>query len=178
VSLLSALVFSIGPALVDAGIGLVFFAASFDAWFGLVIGLTLCVYIGMTALLTGWRIQWRRRLNELEGAATGRAVDSLMNFETVKYYGAESVETAVYGKALTDVQWADWCAQTSLVLLNAVQNGVMTLGLFAGCLLCVIRVKDGVLTVGDFVLFLTYLTQLYAPLNLLGTYYRSIQVRG
>jgi len=105
-----------------------------------------------------------------------QAVDSLLNFETVKYYGAEKYEVNRFRKAILDYQGADWKSQASLVLLNTVQNITITIGLLSGTLLAANQVVKGILTVGDFTLFLTYLIQLYAPLNWLGTYYRTIQV--
>jgi len=112
---------------------------------------------------------------DTDNDARQKAVDSLLNFETVKYYGNEGYEVNRYRSAILAYQEADWKSQASLVALNTMQNVVITGGLLAGTLLAAYEVINGVLTVGDFTLFLTYMTQLYAPLNWLGTYYRTIQ---
>ena len=175
VALLNSIIFNIVPTFVDIGIACVFFIVSFDIWFGYVVFLTMVYFIAITVLITRWRTKYRRAMNELENKATAKAVDSLLNFETVKYFGAESYEVAQYDSAFLSYQWADWLVQSSLYFLNTFQNIVITLGLLVGSSLCVRRVLDGYLTVGDFVLYLAYITQLYVPLNWLGTYYRTIQ---
>ena len=104
-----------------------------------------------------------------------QAVDSLINFETVKYYGAEKFEVRRYDESLTKKLDRQYTSQVALQMLNSVQAVIVNLGLLAGCLLCASYIARGDLSVGDFVLFSTYVVQLYAPLNFLGTYYRMIQ---
>ena len=114
-------------------------------------------------------------MNLKDNDARTKAVDSLLNFETVKYYNAERFEENRYNQAILEYQHCQWKTQASLNVINTAQNLCITLGLVSGTFLCAYRVTQGVLQVGDFVLFVTYLTQLYGPLNYLGTLYFAIQ---
>lgn len=125
--------------------------------------------------ITEWRTKYRREMNEKDNRAKAKAVDSLLNFETVKYYSGEDFEVERLDDAIKDYQNCEWETIASLALLNTAQNSVITAGLLAGTLYCGKLVVDGSLGVGDFVLFVTYTTQLYIPLNYFGTYYRMIQ---
>ena len=174
-NLLSYLLFNIAPTLVDIAIAVVFFVIAFDAWFGLIVFTTMLSYILFTIHITEWRTKFRRDMNERDNAARAKAVDSLLNFETVKYYGAESYEVDRFNSAIEGYQEAEWRSLASLNVLGSGQNAIITTGLLVGASLCAYRVTQGVLTVGDFVLFCTYILQLYAPLNFFGTYYRMIQ---
>ena len=174
-NLLSYILFNIGPTLVDIGIAIIYFIVAFDVWFGLIVFATMLGYILFTISVTEWRTKFRRDMNERDNAARAKAVDSLLNFETVKYYGAEAYEVERFNAAVEGYQEAEWKSLASLNVLGSGQNAIITVGLLAGALLCAYRVTEGVLTVGDFVLFCTYLLQLYAPLNFFGTYYRMIQ---
>uniref|UniRef100_A0A667H2G9 ATP-binding cassette sub-family B member 6 n=1 Tax=Lynx canadensis TaxID=61383 RepID=A0A667H2G9_LYNCA len=129
----------------------------------------------LTIVVTEWRTKFRRAMNLQENATRARAVDSLLNFETVKYYNAEGYEVDRYREAIVNYQDLEWKSNASLVLLNQTQNLVIGLGLLAGSLLCAYFVSEQKLQVGDFVLFGTYIIQLYMPLNWFGTYYRMIQ---
>nr|XP_058156077.1 ATP-binding cassette sub-family B member 6 isoform X2 [Dasypus novemcinctus] len=129
----------------------------------------------LTIVVTEWRTKFRRAMNTQENTTRARAVDSLLNFETVKYYGAEGYEVERYREAIIKYQGLEWKSNASLVLLNQTQNLVIGLGLLAGSLLCAYFVTEQKLQVGDFVLFGTYIIQLYMPLNWFGTYYRMIQ---
>jgi ATP-binding cassette subfamily B (MDR/TAP) protein 6 len=174
-NLLSYILFNIGPTLVDIGIAIIFFVVAFDVWFGLIVFTTMLCYILFTICVTEWRTKFRRDMNERDNAARAKAVDSLLNFETVKYYGAEAYEVNRFNTAIEGYQDAEWKSLASLNVLGSGQNVIITSGLLFGALLCAYRVTQGVLTVGDFVLFCTYILQLYAPLNFFGTYYRMIQ---
>jgi hypothetical protein len=174
-SLLSYLAFNILPVFVDIAFAVVYFIFAFDASIALIVFVTMLLYIFFTIWITEWRTKFRREMNDLDTASRGRAVDSLLNFETVKYFGNEKWEVEEYDKAIRRYQVADWKSSSSLNLLNSAQNAVITLGLLAGLLLCAKRVIDHQLSVGDFVAFITYLLQLYQPLNWFGTYYRVIQ---
>lgn len=174
-NLLSYLLFNILPTLVDIGVAIVFFVVAFDGWFGLIVFTTMLGYILFTIYITEWRTKFRRDMNERDNAARAKAVDSLLNFETVKYYGAERYEVERFNTAIEGYQEAEWKSLASLNVLGSGQNAIITLGLLAGASLCAYRVTQGLLTVGDFVLFCTYILQLYAPLNFFGTYYRMIQ---
>ncbi|XP_040842472.1 ATP-binding cassette sub-family B member 6, mitochondrial isoform X2 [Ochotona curzoniae] len=173
--LLSYLVFNILPTLADIIIGIIYFSTFFNAWFGLIVFLCMSLYLFLTILVTEWRAKFRRSMNTQENATRARAVDSLLNFETVKYYNAESYEVGRYQEAIIKYQDLEWKSNASLVLLNQTQNLVIGLGLLAGSLLCAYFVSEEKLQVGDFVLFGTYIIQLYMPLNWFGTYYRMIQ---
>ncbi|KAM6178687.1 ATP-binding cassette sub-family B member 6 isoform 1-T1 [Rhynchocyon petersi] len=173
--LLSYLVFNIIPTLVDIVIGIIYFSMFFNAWFGLIVFLCMSLYLILTIVVTEWRAKFRRAMNTQENATRARAVDSLLNFETVKYYNAESYEVERYREAIIKYQSLEWKSSASLVLLNQTQNLVIGLGLLSGSLLCAYFVTEQKLQVGDFVLFGTYIIQLYMPLNWFGTYYRMIQ---
>ncbi|KAJ3342909.1 Homocysteine S-methyltransferase 1 [Gonapodya sp. JEL0774] len=175
VSLLSYILFNIFPVFADIIIACGVFLVAFDWSIALVVFLTMSLYIVFTVIITEWRTSFRREMIDLDNATRTRSVDSLLNFETVKYYGNEAYEVNEYEKAIVAYQAADWKSSASLTVLNTSQNAIITLGLLAGCLLCAREVVDGMLTVGDFVMFLTYITQLYGPLNWFGTYYRMIQ---
>ena len=112
---------------------------------------------------------------DLDNASRATAVDSLLNFETVKYYNNEDFEIKKFRDAIIKYQEADWKASASLNVLNTAQNATITIGLLVGCLLCANRIVDQRMNLGDFVLFMTYIVQLYQPLNWFGTYYRVIQ---
>ena len=174
-NLLSYLLFSIAPTLVDIAVAIIYFVVAFDAWFGIIVFTTMLAYILFTIHITEWRTKFRRVMNERDNAARAKAVDSLLNFETVKYYGAEGYEVRRFNAAIEGYQEAEWKSLASLNVLSSGQNVVITVGLLVGASLCAYRVTQGVLSVGDFVLFCTYILQLYAPLNYFGTYYRMIQ---
>ena len=153
-----------------------FFITAFNWWFGLIVFLTMVLYIASTILITEWRTKFQRRMNLADNETRARSVDSLLNFETVKYYGAENYEVDCYREAILNYQKEEWNSMITLNILNTVQNVIVCLGLAVGSLLCAYLVvyHDG-LTVGDYVLFASYIIQLYVPLNWFGTFYRAIQ---
>ena len=175
-NLLNYILFSIVPTIVDIIVAIGFFVTAFNKWFGLIVFLTMSSYIAATILVTEWRTKFQRRMNLADNAQKARSVDSLLNFETVKYYGAEAYEVDSYRKAIIDFQVQEWKSMITLNILNTLQNIIVCSGLLAGSLLCLHMVvsKQG-LTVGDYVLFASYIIQLYVPLNWFGTYYRAIQ---
>ncbi|XP_042321821.1 ATP-binding cassette sub-family B member 6 isoform X2 [Sceloporus undulatus] len=174
-NLLSYIVFSIFPTVADIIIAIVYFTMTFSAWFGLIIFICMILYLGLTIIMTEWRTKYRRDMNTRDNEAKSRAVDSLLNFETVKYYNAENYEATRFNDAIKKYQVSEWKVNASLALLNQTQNLVIGLGLLAGSLLCAYYVTKKKLHVGDYVLFGTYIIQLYTPLNWFGTYYRMIQ---
>lgn len=174
-SLLSYILFQIVPTIVDILVALVFFGAVFNGWFALIVFLTMSFYIAATVIVTEWRTKFRREMNEKENITKAAAVDSLLNFETVKYYNNESFEVTRYQDKIMNYQSAQWMSLVTLNVLNISQSVIITGGLLAGMLYCGKLVVEGKLTVGDFVLFITYVRQLYTPLNFFGTYYRLIQ---
>lgn len=174
-TLVSYIWFSIVPVIVDILIAVVYFMVEFDVYFGLIVLLTMVLYLLLTVVLTEWRTKFRRNAIELENATNTRAVDSLLNFETVKYFANEQFESQSFDSAVRQQQRADLVSQYSLRLLNTVQNLIITMGMLGGGLYCFRRISDGVMDVGDFVLFVAYLLQLYQPLNWFGTYFRMVQ---
>lgn len=174
-SLLSYIVFSIFPTIADIVISIIYFITYFNAWFGLIIFVCMALYLTLTIIITEWRTKYRRDMNQQDNNAKSKAVDSLLNFETVKYYNAESYEVSRFEDAILKYQVSEWKTQASLAFLNQTQNLIIGSGLLAGSLLCAYFVTEGKFQVGDFVLFGTYIIQLYTPLNWFGTYYRMIQ---
>ncbi|XP_012938229.1 ATP-binding cassette sub-family B member 6, mitochondrial [Aplysia californica] len=178
-SLLNYLVFQIFPTIADIIIAIVYFVTFFNYLFGIIVFISMAFYLAATFIVTEWRTKYRRLMNLKDNEANAKAVDSLLNFETVKYYGASDWEKERYTGAVLEYQSFEWKSTASLNLLNLAQNFVNSVGLAAGSLLCawavVHSINDLKLTVGDYVLFGTYLAQLYVPLNWLGTYYRMIQ---
>ncbi|XP_038044684.1 ATP-binding cassette sub-family B member 6, mitochondrial-like isoform X1 [Patiria miniata] len=174
-SLLSYIIFQIVPTIADIVVAIVYFITAFNAWFGLIVLVTMTFYIAATIAVTEWRTKYRREMNLGDNKMKQKAVDSLLNFETVKYYGNEDFEVSVYDESITSYQRSEWKSIASLVLLNSAQNIIITSGLLVGSLLCAYYVSETKLTVGDYVLFASYIIQLYGPLNYFGTYYRMIQ---
>ncbi|MCI4393517.1 hypothetical protein PGIGA_G00158300 [Pangasianodon gigas] len=169
------IVFSIFPTIADIIIAIIYFISNFNAWFGLIIFICMALYLTFTIIITEWRTKYRRDMNTLDNNAKAKAVDSLLNFETVKYYNAEDYEVGRFEEAILKYQSLEWLTNASLALLNQTQNLIIGLGLLAGSLLCAHFVTEGKFQVGDYVLFGTYIIQLYTPLNWFGTYYRVIQ---
>nr|CAD7263898.1 unnamed protein product [Timema shepardi] len=175
-NLLNYILFSIVPTIVDILIAVIYFVSSFNGWFGLIVFTTMLLYIVATIMITEWRTKFQRSMNLADNAQKARSVDSLLNFETVKYYGAEDYEVECYREAILNYQTEEWKALITLNILNTLQNIIVCGGLLAGSLLCVHMVASHQgLTVGDYVLFSSYIIQLYVPLNWFGTYYRAIQ---
>ncbi|VVC89220.1 unnamed protein product [Leptidea sinapis] len=175
-NLLSYILFSILPTLVDIIVAVVYFVTQFNAWFGLIVFSTMIFYIIATIAVTEWRTKFQRRMNLADNEQKARSVDSLLNYETVKYYGAESYEVVSYKDAIVSYQKEEFKSLLTLNMLNTMQNVIICTGLLAGSLLAVsmvVRTKE--LTVGDYTLFASYIVQLYVPLNWFGTYYRAIQ---
>ncbi|CAO3673079.1 unnamed protein product [Umbelopsis ramanniana] len=175
VQLLSQILLSIFPTLLDIGIAVIFFALTFTFSFGLIVFTTMAIYIYVTIAITEWRTKFRRAMIDADNDVRTKAVDSLLNFETVKYYGAEGYELERYSNAVAKYQKADWKTLSSLTILNLTQSVVITLGLLAGNLLCAYEVTRGRMSLKEFITFNTYIMQLYTPLNFFGTYYRMIQ---
>ncbi|CAG8454293.1 2138_t:CDS:10 [Diversispora eburnea] len=169
VSILSSVIFNIIPTLVDIVIAIVIFTIAFDLFFGMIVFATMSLYIVSTIIMTDWRTKYRRLTNLLDNNMEAKAVDSLLNYETVKLYAAEPFE------AILDYQSADQKSNFTLYILNTAQNLIIQCGLLAGCILCASRISKGEMNVGDFVMYLTYILQLYGPLNWFGNYYRVIQ---
>uniref|UniRef100_A0A8C3A141 ATP-binding cassette sub-family B member 6 n=1 Tax=Cyclopterus lumpus TaxID=8103 RepID=A0A8C3A141_CYCLU len=167
-SLLSYIVFSIIPTMADIGISIIYFITYFNAWFGLIVFVCMALYLTLTIIITEWRTKYRRDMNLQDNNAKSKAVDSLLNFETVKYYNAENYEVGRFEDAILKYQVSEWKTQASLAFLNQTQNIIIGSGLLAGSLLCAYFVTEEssrILSsqIGDFVLFGTYIIQLYTP---------------
>jgi ABC-type transport system involved in Fe-S cluster assembly fused permease/ATPase subunit len=163
------------PTLVEVALvaGVLFF--QFDWRYVLVILVTVTVYMAFTYYATEWRIEIRRRMNESDTEANTKAIDSLLNYETVKYFGAEAREAQRYDRSMERYEHASVRSYTSLAVLNAGQAVIFTFGLGAVMVMCVIGVRRGTHTVGDFVLINAMMIQLYQPLNFMGMVYREIK---
>lgn len=169
------LLFNIAPTAIELiAVGVIFYL-NFGWELVAATAFTVIAYILVTRWITEWRTKLRREMNDLDGQALHRAVDSLLNFETVKYFGAEAREEARYSQAATAYATAAAKSENSLALLNVVQS-VITNSLMAGAMIFTVwGWSQGRLTVGDLVLVNTYLMQLFRPLDLLGWVYRSIR---
>ena len=148
---------------------------SFDWRYVATISLTVAAYLTYTTIATNWRIGIRRSMNESDTDANTKAIDSLLNFETVKYFGAEEREAARYDKAMARYERMSVRTYVSLAVLNAGQALIFTLGLIAVLEMCVVEIRGGHKTVGDFVLINLMMLQLYQPLNFMGMVYRDIK---
>src|SRR5215470_7870857 len=147
----------------------------FDWRYVVVITITVALYMWYTYLATEWRIGIRRKMNESDSDANTKAIDSLLNYETVKYFGAEERETVRYDRSMVRYERASVEAYVSLAVLNAGQAAIFTLGLTVTMGLCVFGIRDGTHTVGDFVMINAMMIQLYQPLNFMGMVYREIK---
>ncbi|MBC7906769.1 MAG: ABC transporter ATP-binding protein/permease, partial [Rhodospirillaceae bacterium] len=173
--LLNFMLFNILPTLLEIGLVTVILWTLYDARFALVTFGTIAIYIAYTLAVTEWRTQFRRTMNETDSEASTKAIDSLLNFETVKYFGNEEHEASRYDKALSRYEQAAVKSKVTLSLLNIGQGAIIAVGLTAVMIMAGQGVVDGTMTVGDFVLVNSYLVQLYLPLNFLGFVYREIK---
>jgi ATP-binding cassette subfamily B protein len=174
-SLISYSLYSILPTLVEMGLVIGFFILHYDIWFAAITGCALVGYIVFTIVVTEWRTHFRRRMNELDSRANQKAIDSLLNFETVKYFGNEEYEAQRYDENLRKYRTAAIRSQNSLSFLNFGQQTIIALGLILILWRATVGVVDGKLTLGDLVLVNTLMIQLYIPLNFLGVIYREIK---
>ncbi|MCF8470654.1 MAG: ABC transporter ATP-binding protein/permease [Parvibaculum sp.] len=167
--------FNIVPTIIELGLVCVILAYAFDIRYALVTGATVIFYIAFTFVVTEWRTRFRREMNDLDTEANTKAVDSLLNYETVKYFGNEEHETRRFNHSMSGYEHAAVKTATSLSLLNTGQTLIFSGGLTILMLMAAQGIAAGVLTVGSFVMINTYLIQLYMPLNMLGTVYREIR---
>ncbi|KZS98398.1 hypothetical protein SISNIDRAFT_448616 [Sistotremastrum niveocremeum HHB9708] len=172
--ILELLLFNIFPTIIDIIVALVFFYIYFDWVLALVIFFVMVAYVVASITLTTWRTRIRRQMNDQDVITRGIHTDCLLNYETVKYFGGEAHEAQRYADAIRAYQGFEYRVMLSLNLLNFVQNAIITTGLLVGSLIVAARVTQGVIDASDFVIFITYLAQLYGPLNSLGYIYRSI----
>jgi ABC-type transport system involved in Fe-S cluster assembly fused permease/ATPase subunit len=174
-SLISYSLYSVVPTLIEVALVLSILAVKFDVWFAGITLTALALYIVFTIGVTEWRTQYRRQANEFDSAAHTKAVDSLLNYETVKYFNNESFEAARYDTSLEALRRARLKAQTSLSLLNTGQQLIIAVALVGMLWRATEGVVDGRMTLGDLVMINAFMIQLYIPLNFLGVLYREIK---
>ncbi|WP_370272977.1 ABCB family ABC transporter ATP-binding protein/permease [Pseudooceanicola nitratireducens] len=173
--LLRFLLFSIGPLVLELlMVGVVLWLA-FDIWYLVVVAVVIWAYTWFTFKVTEWRVKLRKEMNDQDTDANQKAIDSLLNFETVKYFGAEGREAARYDRAMEGYESAALKTSYSLAFLNFGQSFLITGGLVAVMVMAALGVQDGRMSVGDFVMVNAYMIQITMPLNFLGSVYREIR---
>ncbi|MBY0427943.1 MAG: ABC transporter ATP-binding protein/permease, partial [Alphaproteobacteria bacterium] len=173
--LLTFMLFNILPTLIEIVLVCGILWALFNLWFALVTLVTIIGYIAFTLIITEWRTKYRREMNATNSEANSKSVDSLLNYETVKYFNNEGHEAARYEVALAKYERASIHSKVTLSLLNLGQAAIISIGLAMVMVMAGRGVVDHTMTVGDFVLVNTYLIQLYIPLNFLGFVYREMR---
>ena len=173
--LLRFLLFSIGPLVIELVLIGIVLAWVFDFSYLAVVVVTIGLYIWFTFKVTEWRVKIRKEMNDQDTDANQKAIDSLLNFETVKYFGAEEREANRYDAAMKGYEAAALKTSYSLAFLNFGQSLLITAGLVIVMVMAAIGVANGTLTVGDFVMVNAYMIQITMPLNFLGTVYREIR---
>ncbi len=174
-ALVSFTLYSIVPTLVEIGLVFAYLLSHYEIWFAVIVAASLAVYVAFTLLVTNWRTRFRREVNELDARASSNAVDSLLNFETVKYFNNEEFEARRYDATLALQERMTLRVQRSLNLLNGGQQAIIAVGLTLMLWRAALGVQRGALSIGDLVLVNAFLLQLYVPLNFLGVIYREIR---
>ena len=174
-SLVSYTLYSILPTLVEIALVLSILAWKYDKWFVIITLVALAAYIVWSVAVTEWRTGFRRAMNDLDSKANVRAVDSLLNYETVKYFGNEEYEAKRYDQSMARWEEAAVKSQTSLSLLNTGQSAIIAVAVTAIMWRATVGVANGSMTLGDLVLVNAFMIQLYIPLNFLGVLYREIK---
>ncbi len=174
-SLISYTLFNILPTLVEISLVLTYLVLHYDIWFSLITGVALVSYIVFTISVTDWRTKFRRSMNDLDSKANSKAIDSLINYETVKYFGNESYEASRYDVGLQQFEHAAVKSQTSLSVLNTGQSLIIATAVTLILWRAMEGVIAGTMTLGDLVAVNAFMIQLYAPLNFLGVIYREIK---
>ncbi|WP_311201857.1 ABCB family ABC transporter ATP-binding protein/permease [Sedimentimonas flavescens] len=173
--LLRFMLFSVGPLILELTMVAVLFAVLFDWRYAAVVIVTIAAYVTFTFKVTEWRVAIRRKMNEADTQANQKAIDSLLNFETVKYFGAEAREAKRYDASMAGYEQMAVKTGQSLAILNFGQSLIISVGLIAVMVMAAIEVQSGKLTVGDFVMVQAYMIQITMPLGFLGTVYREIR---
>ena len=173
--LLTFLLFNILPTLLEIGLVAAILFVKYNPWFAIITFATLVFYIAFTLVITEWRMVFRRSMNDKDSKANTRAIDSLINYETVKYFGNEKYEVSRYDEQMKDWETSAVKNQTSLAALNAGQSIIIAVGVTLLMLLAADEVVKGNMTVGDLVLVNVFMLQLYMPLHFLGFVYREIK---
>ncbi len=174
-TLLSYLLFSILPTIFQIALVCVILWRMFDIWLALATAGTVTLYLAYTLAVTEWRTKFRRQMNDTDSEANTKAIESLLNYETVKYFGNEAHEAARFDASLQRYERAAVRSQVSLSILNVGQALIISIGLTVVMAMAAQGIADGRHTLGDFVLVNTYLLQLYQPLNFFGFIYREIK---
>lgn len=174
-SLISYTLFNILPTLVEITLVLGYLVLHYDIWFSAITFVALVSYIVFTVLVTNWRTHFRRTMNDLDSKANTKAIDSLINYETVKYFGNEDYEARRYDEGLQRYESAAVRSQTSLSLLNTGQSLIIATAVTLILWRATVGVIAGTMTLGDLVLVNAFMIQLYIPLNFLGVIYREIK---
>ena len=173
--LLRFMLFNILPTLLEIAFVCGILWGLFSFWYAFITFISIVIYIAYTMVVTEWRLKWRREMNETDQRANSRAIDSLLNYETVKYFGNEDFEASKYDVALQKYERASVISKSSLSFLNIGQAFIIGVGLTLVVLMAGYDVENGKMSVGDFVMVNTFLMQLYIPLNFLGFVYREIK---
>ena len=174
-TLINFTLFSILPTLVEIALVSAILIARYDWTFIAITGFALALYIFTTVLITEWRTNFRRAMNELDSKANTRAIDSLLNYETVKYFGNEAFEARRYDDSMQRWEQAAVKSQTSLSLLNVAQSSIIAAAVTLIMWRATVGVVDGKMTIGDLVLVNAFMIQIYIPLNFLGVIYREMK---
>jgi ATP-binding cassette subfamily B protein len=174
-SLVSFTLYSILPTLVEIGLVFGYLLSHYESSFALIVAVSLALYITYTLTVTNWRTKFRRQVNELDAKASSRAVDSLLNFETVKYFNNEEYEARRYDTTLAEQERVAILAQQSLNVLNSGQQLIIAVGLTLMLWRASVGVSAGRLSIGDLVLVNAFMLQMYVPLNFLGVIYRELR---
>jgi ATP-binding cassette subfamily B protein len=173
--LLNFMLFNILPTLLEIGLVAAILLSRYSIWFSVIVFGTLGAYIMLTLIVTEWRMIFRRTMNDMDSKANTQAIDSLLNYETVKYFGNEAWETRRYDEHLKKWEFAAVRNQTSLALLNSGQSAIIAIGITLLLSLAANEVIQGTMTLGDLVLINAFMLQLYMPLHFLGFVYREIK---
>ncbi|MBK7547151.1 MAG: ABC transporter ATP-binding protein/permease [Rhodoferax sp.] len=174
-SLISYSLYSIIPTLIEVTLVLTLLAVKFDMWFAWITIIALVFYVSFTVTVTEWRTQFRKKMNEMDSTAHSRAIDSLLNYETVKYFNNEEFEAKRYDENLERYRRAAVKSQTTLSLLNTGQQLIIAVALVIMLYRATQGVVDGHMTLGDLVMVNAFMIQLYIPLGFLGVLYREIK---
>ena len=174
-SLIAYSLYSIVPTLIEVVLVLTILGMKFDKWYAIITLLALAMYIYFTVTVTEWRTQFRKQVNEFDSGAHTRAIDSLLNYETVKYFGNEAFEATRYDENLNKLRQARIKAQNSLSALNIGQQLIIAVALVAMLWRATEGVVQGRMSLGDLVMINAFMIQLYIPLNFLGVIYREIK---
>lgn len=174
-SILNYLVFNIVPTAAELALVAGILLSQYDSHFAIIIFLTVGIYVAFTLMVTEWRMHFRHEMNALDSSANGRAMDSLMNYETVKYFNNDEHEISRYRETMGQWEEAAVNSQNTMSLLNFGQGGIIAVGVTGIMYLAALGVSQGNLSLGDLVLINTMMLQLFLPLNFLGIIYRALK---